>query len=76
MTGNRLTTPWEGRASAEHLVRTGVKASVSRGVGIDALGAGSHQLRLLYAQTTDRMALQLFVRRPGARQEQLFAPHI
>ena len=43
--------------------------------GSIALRAGSHQLRLLYAQTTDRMALQLFVRRPGARLEQLFAPH-
>jgi hypothetical protein len=41
-----------------------------------ALRAGSHQLRILYAQTTERMALQLFVRRPGARVEQLFAPHI
>jgi hypothetical protein len=45
-------------------------------LGSIALHAGSHQLRLLYAQTTDRMALQLFVRRPGARVEQLFAPHI
>ena len=45
-------------------------------LGSIALGAGSHQLRLLYAQTTDRMALQLFVRRPGGRAEQLFAPHI
>ena len=45
-------------------------------LGSIALGAGSHQLRLLYAQTTDRMALQLFVRRPGARVEQLFAPHL
>jgi hypothetical protein len=44
--------------------------------GSIALRAGSHQLRLLYAQTTDRMALQLFVRRPGARAEQLFVPHI
>ena len=45
-------------------------------LGSIALRAGSHQLRLLYAQTTDRMALQLFVRRPGARVEQLFVPHI
>ena len=45
-------------------------------LGSIALAAGSHQLRLLYAQTIDRMALQLFVRRPGARGEQLFVPHI
>ena len=45
-------------------------------LGSIALGAGSHQLRLLYAQTTDRMALQLFVRRPGERAEQLFVPHL
>jgi hypothetical protein len=45
-------------------------------LGSIALRAGSHQLRLLYAQTTERMALQLFVRRPGARDEQLFAPHL
>ena len=31
-----------------------------------ALRAGSHQLRILYAQTIDRMVLQLFVHRPGA----------
>jgi hypothetical protein len=45
-------------------------------LGSIALRPGSHQLRLLYAQTTDRMALQLFVRRPGARIEQLFVPHL
>ncbi|HVV51717.1 MAG TPA: PA14 domain-containing protein, partial [Polyangia bacterium] len=39
------------------------------------LQPGEHQLRLLYAQTTDRMALQLFVRVPGGR-EKLFAPRI
>jgi hypothetical protein len=44
--------------------------------GSIALRPGAHQLRLLYAQTTDRMALQLFVRRPGAHAEQLFVPHI
>jgi hypothetical protein len=44
--------------------------------GSIALRSGSHQLRILYAQTTDRMALQLFVRPPGARAERLFAPHI
>jgi hypothetical protein len=30
------------------------------------------ELKLLYAQTTDRMALQLFVRLPGAWTEKLF----
>ena len=45
-------------------------------LGSIALRPGSHQLRLLYAQTTERMALQLFVRPPGARVEQLFVPHI
>ena len=44
--------------------------------GAIALRAGPHQLRLLYAQTTDRMALQLFFRRPGSRVEELFVPHI
>jgi hypothetical protein len=40
------------------------------------LEAGLHQLKLLYAQTTDRMALQLFVRVPGTYFEQLFTPRI
>ena len=40
------------------------------------LRAGEHQLRMLYAQTIDRMALQLFVRVPGSPVEQLFAPKI
>jgi hypothetical protein len=40
------------------------------------LGAGEHHLRILYAQTTDRMALQLFVQVPGSRVEQLFTPRI
>jgi hypothetical protein len=40
------------------------------------LRAGAHQLKLLYAQTTDRMALQLFVQVPGARFEELFTPRI
>jgi hypothetical protein len=38
--------------------------------------AGLHQLRVLYAQTTDRMALQLFVRVPGTFFEKLFTPRI
>ena len=38
------------------------------------LTAGDHRLQLLYAQTTDRMALQLYVRPPGSNDERLFAP--
>jgi hypothetical protein len=40
------------------------------------LQTGLHQLKLLYAQTTDRMALQLFVRVPGTYFEKLFTPRI
>jgi PA14 domain len=40
------------------------------------LRPGLHQLKLLYAQTTDRMALQLFVRVPGTYFEKLFTPRI
>jgi hypothetical protein len=40
--------------------------------GSVGLRAGRHQLRLLYAQTVDRMALQLFVRPPGDGTEILF----
>ena len=36
------------------------------------LQPGRHYLRLLYAQTIDRMALQLFVQVPGAWTEKLF----
>ena len=36
------------------------------------LQVGRHRLKLLYAQTIDRMALQLFVRVPGAWTEKLF----
>jgi hypothetical protein len=43
----------------------------SRWGSID-LKTGRHQLKLLYAQTTERMALQLFVRVPGAWSEKLF----
>jgi hypothetical protein len=39
------------------------------------LAPGEHHLKLLYAQTTDRMALQLYVRVPGGREE-LFTPRI
>jgi hypothetical protein len=44
--------------------------------GSIALASGSHRLRLLYAQTTERMALQLFVHRPGTSLEELFTPHL
>jgi hypothetical protein len=36
---------------------------------------GEHHLKLLYAQTTDRMALQLYVRSPGG-DEVLFTPSL
>ena len=44
--------------------------------GSITLQTGLHQLKLLYAQTTDRMALQLFVRVPGTFFEKLFTPRI
>lgn len=47
----------------------------SRG-GSVYLHAGRHQLKLLYAQTTDRMALQLFVRVPGSWDEKLFTSEL
>lgn len=40
------------------------------------LQTGEHQLRVLYGQTTDRMALQLFVQVPGTSSEKLFTPRI
>jgi hypothetical protein len=40
------------------------------------LQPGRHQLKLLYAQTIDRMALQLFVRVPGAWAEKLFTSEL
>jgi len=40
------------------------------------LVAGEHHLKLLYGQTTDRMALQLYVRVPGGHHEELFTPRI
>jgi PA14 domain-containing protein len=40
------------------------------------LKPGHHQLKLLYAQTVDRMALQLFVRMPGAWNEKLFTSEL
>ncbi|HLK89420.1 MAG TPA: PA14 domain-containing protein [Polyangia bacterium] len=43
--------------------------------GSTRLAAGEHHLRLVYAQTTDRMALQLYVRVPGG-DETLFTPSL
>ncbi|HZU85086.1 MAG TPA: PA14 domain-containing protein [Polyangiaceae bacterium] len=39
------------------------------------LAVGEHRIRVLYAQTTDRMALQLFVRAPGTA-ETIFTPQL
>lgn len=36
------------------------------------LAAGEHRIKVRYAQTNDRMALQLFVLRPGASSEKIF----
>ena len=36
------------------------------------LGAGEHRIKVRYAQTNDRMALQLFVLGPGAASERIF----
>lgn len=36
------------------------------------LAAGEHRIKVRYAQTNDRMALQLFVLRPGASSETIF----
>jgi hypothetical protein len=44
--------------------------------GSAALFAGEHRLRLRYAQTTDRMALQLFVTGPKTGGERIFTPHL
>jgi hypothetical protein len=44
-------------------------------LGTITLATGEHHLKLLYAQTTDRMALQLYVRAPGGH-EVLFTPRI
>jgi hypothetical protein len=44
--------------------------------GSVVLRPGRHRLRLLYAQTTDWMALQLFVRTPGSWLEKLFTSQL
>jgi PA14 domain len=41
--------------------------------GCVQLAVGDHRIKVRYAQTTDRMALQLFVRAPGAA-ETIFTP--
>jgi hypothetical protein len=40
------------------------------------LSAGQHRIKVRYAQTTDRMALQLFVRGPNGGSERLFGPQL
>lgn len=49
----------------------GKHAPASRSGSI-ALFAGQHRIKVRYAQTNDRMALQLFVRVPEARAERIF----
>ena len=53
----------------------GKHAPASRSGSIP-LVVGRHRIRVLYAQTNDRMALQLFVRAPDARTEQIFTPKL
>jgi hypothetical protein len=53
----------------------GKHAPASRSGSI-ALSAGEHRMKVRYAQTTDRMALQLFVRVPGQSAEQIFTPRL
>jgi len=49
----------------------GKHAPASRSGSI-ALFAGQHRIKVRYAQTNDRMALQLFVRVPDAQAERIF----
>jgi hypothetical protein len=44
--------------------------------GSIALGVGWHRIKVRYAQTNDRMALQLFVRVPTARSERIFTSQL
>jgi PA14 domain len=61
----------------DHLVidNDGKHAPLSRS-GAIALDAGEHQIKVRYAQTTDRMALQLFVRTPQAQDEKIFTTRL
>jgi hypothetical protein len=40
------------------------------------LAVGEHRIKVRYAQTNDRMALQLFVRTPGRAVETIFTTHL
>ena len=61
----------------DHLVidNDGKHAPLSR-YGTVALGVGEHRIKVRYAQTTDRMALELFVRTPRARDERIFTTRL
>jgi hypothetical protein len=45
-------------------------------VGSLPLAVGPHRIKVRYAQTDDRMALQLFVRVPGSAREAIFTTHL
>jgi hypothetical protein len=53
----------------------GKHAPASRS-GTISLVAGTHSIKVRYAQTTDRMALQLFVRTPRATDERIFTTRL
>ena len=53
----------------------GKHAPESRTGGLP-LAVGQHRIRVRYAQTDDRMALQLFVRLPGRAAETIFTTHL
>jgi PA14 domain-containing protein len=53
----------------------GKHAPESRTGGLP-LAVGQHRIKVRYAQTDDRMALQLFVRLPGSATETIFTTHL
>jgi hypothetical protein len=53
----------------------GKHAPLSRSGSIP-LSVGWHRIKVRYAQTNDRMALQLFVRVPAARAERIFTSRL
>ncbi len=53
----------------------GKHAPESRSGSVE-LVAGRHRIKVRYAQTNDRMALQLFVRVPDASSESIFVPQL
>jgi hypothetical protein len=53
----------------------GKHAPLSR-YGTILLDVGEHRIKVRYAQTTDRMALQLFVRTPKAKGERIFTTRL